>query len=272
MPMAREEMEISDMREESLLVIDVGNTNIKLGWYEGENLTSFWRIRTVRDEQLLEDSLSKWFAVEHVSEPDGIVFSSVVPEATRAIKKFWGRWNKKPLQVTPELDLGFTLNVPNSVELGTDRLVDAAGAVGHYGWPLIVVDLGTATTFGILDDKRRYVGGLILPGVGTAMDALARNVPSLPRCEPEYGWQLKTVVGRNTKEALISGIFFGLAGQIDGIVRRIREEFSMPFQVVATGGWAGIAGRVSQEINMVDPLLTLKGLRMIWVLNRKKGS
>jgi len=253
-----------------LLVIDIGNSNVVMGLYERDLLRHHWRFAT--DRQKTEDEYgmlvkslfdSVGMALDQVS---GIIISSVVPPLNDTIERMCGKYLKqKPLTVGPGIKTGLNIKYEYPREVGSDRIVNSVAAIHHYGTPLIVVDFGTATTFCYVDERGQYWGGAIAPGIGISTEALFSRADKLPRIEIA---RPASVVGRNTITAMQSGIYYGFVGQVEGIVRRIKAEFGTEPKVVATGGLASIVANETECIHVVDPILTLKGLRLIYERNQ----
>lgn len=254
-----------------LFVIDVGNTNMVLGVYEGKTLKYHWRISSDRaktdDEYgMLIQSL---FADKGIrfSDIEGVIISSVVPPLMFPLEQMCHKYfNQKAMVIQPGLKTGLNIKTENPREVGADRIVNAVAAIHEYGPPLIVVDFGTATTFCYIDEYGGYHGGAIAPGIGISTEALYSKAAKLPRIELE---KPPSVVGRNTVHAMQSGIFYGFVGQVNEIVRRMKAEAKRVPKVVATGGLASLIGSEASEIDIVDPWLTLKGLRLIYEKNKK---
>lgn len=254
-----------------LFVIDVGNTNIVLGVYEGDELKHNWRISTDRgktDDEfgMLVKSL---FADKGMTFTDieGIIISSVVPPLMFSLEKMCRKYfDIKPMVIGPGLKTGLNIKAENPRELGADRIVNAVAAIHHYGTPLIIVDFGTATTLCFVDEQGGYHGGAIAPGIGISTEALYSRAAKLPRIELI---KPPSVIGRNTIHAMQSGIIYGFVGQVDELVRRMKMESDKKPNVIATGGLAELIGSESNEIDIVDPWLTVKGLRLIYDRNKK---
>jgi len=250
-----------------VLVIDVGNTNTVMGLFEGKKLIHDWRIRSQKnmteDEfNLLVNGLFKEREI-HPNQIRKTVISSVVPRVKDILQTFCTKYlGHAPIWVDNETtkDLMPVL-YRNPAEVGADRIVNAIAAYEKYGCAIIAIDFGTATTFDIISDKGEYMGGAISPGVMIASEALFANASKLPRveiCSPP-----ERVIGLDTAESMKSGIIFGYAGLVDGMVERIKKELGCTPKVIATGGLATLISHVSSTIESVEPELTLEGLRII---------
>ncbi|MCX7569591.1 type III pantothenate kinase [Tumebacillus sp. DT12] len=257
-----------------ILVLDVGNTNITLGLYQGKELLTHWRVATVRDRT--EDEygiLIKNLIRDRGLDPkdiEGIAISSVVPPLMFALERMSVKYfGHKPIVVGPGVKTGLNIKYENPREVGADRIVNAVAALERYGTPLIIVDFGTATTFCVINENGDYMGGVVAPGIGISTEALFQRAAKLPRIEIT---RPASVVGRNTITSMQSGVLYGFTGQVDGIVSRIKKEFNLPFKVIATGGLAGLISSESYEIDIKDDNLTLDGLRLIWDRNQDKGG
>lgn len=248
-----------------LFAIDVGNTQILLGVFDGDELKIHWRLstdraRTVDEFGILARTL---FSLEDLeaSTVDRIVVSSVVPPLDGALEKLGTEYfGTAPLFVTPALVTDLPVRYEPPSDVGSDRIVNAVAARDRYGVPAVVVDFGTATTFDVIDAEGAYLGGTIAPGIGIAAEALTRRAARLPRIDIH---RPPSVIGRNTVHSMQAGIFFGYVDLVDGIIDRIVEELGAAPTVIATGGWANGVAPESRRIQKVDPLLTLDGLKLI---------
>lgn len=252
-----------------LLVFDIGNSNIVLGSYKGEQLLRHWRISTDRQKTGDEYGLLINNLFEHhklsVKDIRAIIISSVVPPLVVPISKMCKRYfDIEPLIVGPGIKTGIRLKYENPREIGADRIVNAVGAYEKFGGPLIIIDFGTATTFCAIDDNGDYLGGAIAPGIGISTEALFQRAAKLPRIELVTP---KSVICRNTVASMQSGIIFGFTGQVDEIVRRMKEELGKDAKVVATGGLANLIAKQSKVIDVVEPFLTLDGLYILYKRN-----
>lgn len=252
-----------------ILVVDVGNTNIVLGIYEGKQLLHHWRLSTNRSATTDEYGMMMVnlfrHADIHLEQVEGIIISSVVPPLMFVLEHLCLKYLKKtPLVVGPGIKTGLNIRYENPKEVGADRIVNAVAAIELYGSPCIVVDFGTATTFDYIDEGGQYIGGAVAPGIGISTEALYQRAAKLPRIELA---KPKSVVGRNTVSSMQAGIIYGFAGQVDGIVDRIKQEFESEPKVIATGGLAELISSESRTIETVNPLLTLQGLQIIYERN-----
>ncbi len=252
-----------------LLAMDIGNTNIVLGFYRNGNLLKAWRLSTDRkrtkDEYaLLLDGILRASGVNR-EEVKGVVGSSVVPPLvepiTRVVKELL---SIKMLWVSHELDLGIRIAVDNPSEVGADRIANAVGAYFLYGAPVIIVDMGTALTWCAVDESGNWLGGAISPGIKIASEALFLKTALLPKVKLK---RPMSPIGKTTEESIQAGLVFGYASMIDGMVKRIKREVGDHSFVVATGGLIGLVAEESKEINLVNPWLTLEGLRIIYERN-----
>lgn len=253
-----------------LLAIDVGNTNIVLGVYqgrgEGARLIGDWRICTDRDRTTDEHGILVLGLLGHCglkpADVHHIAVSSVVPTMNETLADFARRYFKvEPFTVGPHTDTGIAIHYQPASDVGADRICNAVGAFAKYGGPAIVVDFGTATTLDAIAVNGDYLGGAILPGIGISMDALFRQAARLYRVELVAPPQ---AIGANTVHAMQSGLVFGFAGQTDAMVERFQKELGGNAQVIATGGLAELIHKESRTIAVVDQLVTLEGLRLLF--------
>lgn len=249
-----------------LLAIDVGNTNIHFGIYRDGQLLDTWRLSTNRERTgdehaaLLRGLLSS--SDIRFEDIAAVAISNVVPPLAPALRHFVRRYlHREPQFVGEALKVDIPIRYTPRTAVGADRLVDAVAVLHHYSVPAIVVDFGTATTFDAISAEGEYLGGAIAPGVGISLEALFRVAAHLPRIELVRPAQ---VIGGTTVESMHSGAYFGFVGQVEGVVRRFREELGPNTQVIATGGLAELIARDTDVINHVDPNLTLEGLRLVW--------
>lgn len=255
-----------------LLVFDVGNTNIVLGLYDGDKMIYHWRAATneLKTADEYAASLGMMFQLDGVTFAmvTDIIISSVVPPVNPTLEYLCRRYfHVEPMMVGPGMKTGLNILYDNPRELGADRIVNAVAGITLYGGPLIIIDLGTATTFCAIDEKKRYLGGAVTPGIGISMEALFQRASKLPRIELTPA---SSVICKNTVSAMQSRIYYGAIGQVDGIVRRMKKEMGYKeIKVIATGGLADLIASQSETIDVIDPLLTLKGLYILFKKNRK---
>ncbi|GAF66495.1 pantothenate kinase [Bacillus sp. TS-2] len=256
-----------------ILVMDIGNSNIGIGLYEGDQLKYHWRIATVR--QKTEDeyavTLRSLFSQESLTYNDikGIIIASVVPPIMFTIQQMCVKYfRQNPFIIGPGMKTGLNIKYDNPKEVGADRIVNAVAGIHYYGAPIIIVDFGTATTYCYVNEKSQYMGGAIAPGITISTEALYTKAAKLPRIEIA---KPNKVLGSNTIEAMQSGIFYGYVGQVDGVVKRIKKQANGKPTVIATGGLADLIAKESEEIDIVDRYLTLKGLYLIYKKNQHEG-
>ncbi|MFC7394749.1 type III pantothenate kinase [Scopulibacillus cellulosilyticus] len=253
-----------------IFVCDVGNTNIVLGVYKGDELIHHWRIATNREKtedefaMVIKDLfLDADLSFEKIS---GIIISSVVPSIMFSLERMCEKYfQQKPIVVGPGIKTGLNLKYDNPKEVGADRIVNAVAGIHYYQAPLIIIDFGTATTYCYIDEQSNYIGGAIAPGVNVSTEALYSHASKLPRIEitkPPH------IVGRNTVNAMQSGIVYGYVGQVEGIVARMKQQAKKEPVVIATGGLSALIGGETNVIDHIDPFLTLKGLYLIYKRNK----
>jgi type III pantothenate kinase len=247
-----------------LLAIDVGNTQTALGLFEGGELSKRWRLST--EPQRTGDELGLFLGgLIELASLDGICLSSTVPALIRSYEELAAQVGAQLLVLGPGTKTGMSIRYDDPREVGPDRIANAVAARSRYGAPSIVVDFGTSTNFDVVSAAGEYVGGVLAPGIEVSMDALFERAARLVKVDfvaPE------TAIGKTTESALRAGLVYGFAGQVDGIVERIRAELgdeSAP--VVATGGLAELIAPHAATIGKVDQFLTLEGLRLVWELN-----
>jgi len=254
-----------------LLTIDIGNTNITLGVYDGETLGPRWRLATDHNRMPDEYGITLLNLFQHAGvtagDIHGICLASVVPPLTgtfeQACEKYVGR---APLVVDAGVKTGVRVKYDDPKQVGADRVVDAAAVHQLYGGPACSVDFGTATTFDAISEEGDYLGGAIAPGIGIAADALFQRAAKLPRVDLH---RPPTAIGRNTVNSIQSGLLFGYVGLVEGMVARFREELGPKMKVIGTGGLAEVIAKETRVIEIVAPWLTLDGLKIVWALNQK---
>jgi len=253
-----------------LLTIDVGNTNLTLGLYDGDKLDPHWRLATDHDRMPDEYGLQFLGLLEHArrsaDDLTGICLASVVPQLTQRIVQACNEYLKQdPLIVDTGVKTGIRIRYEDPRAVGADRVADAVATLKLYGGPACIVDFGTATTFNALTREGDYLGGAITAGINLAADALFTHTAKLQRIDLQ---RPPSVIGRNTVHAMQSGLLFGYVSMAEGMVARFRAELGQDMKVVATGGLAAIVAQETKVIDVLAPWLTLDGLRIIWELNR----
>jgi type III pantothenate kinase len=256
-----------------LLVIDVGNTNIVLGVYDGKKLINDWRVATNKDKTsdeygLVIEQIFNYHGLK-TSNIDAVIISSVVPPLMHTLQAVSKKYFKcDPYIVGPGIKTGMNIKYDNPREVGADRIVNAVAAYEQYGGPIIVVDFGTAITFCAISKSGEYLGGAIAPGIKISSEALFMRTAKLPKVEivkPDR------VICKNTVNSIQAGLIYGYVGLVDNIIAKMKEELSEEGEVknvVATGGLASLISSESKYINRIDKLLTLEGLRIIYDRNK----
>jgi type III pantothenate kinase len=253
-----------------LLTIDIGNTNLTLGLYEGDTLGAHWRLATDHNRMPDEYGLQLLGLLQNAGKTlkdiKGISLASVVPPLTgRVVQACREYLKREPLVVDTGIKTGIKIRYEDPKAVGADRVCDAVAVMKLYGGPACVVDFGTATTFNAVTKDGEYLGGAITAGINLAAEALYTRAAKLPRIDLQVP---PSVIGRNTVHAMQSGLLFGYVSMVEGMVARFRSELGSDMKVVATGGLAEVVAKETKVIDVIAPWLTLEGLRIIWELNR----
>jgi type III pantothenate kinase len=253
-----------------LLTIDIGNTNLTLGLYEGDKLGAHWRLATDHNRMPDEYGLQLLGLLQNAGKTlkdiKGISLASVVPPLTgRVVQACHEYLKQEPLVVDTGIKTGIKIRYEDPKAVGADRVCDAVAVMKLYGGPACVVDFGTATTFNAVTKDGEYLGGAITAGINLAAEALYTRAAKLPRIDLQVP---PSVIGRNTVHAMQSGLLFGYVSMVEGMVARFRSELGSDMKVVATGGLAEVVAKETKVIDVIAPWLTLEGLRIIWELNR----
>lgn len=252
-----------------ILAVDIGNTNIVIGCIEQEKIYFVERVSTNISKTELEyvvefKTLLDLYRIP-VKEITGSIIASVVPPLNNIVKAALQKLlHISPLLVGPGVKTGLNILMDNPGQVGSDLIVNAVAGLKYYGAPIIIIDMGTATTISVVDEKKNYVGGMIMPGVKVSLESLVNRTSQLPRISVEAP---KKMIGKNTIDCMKSGIVMGQAACMDGMIKRIREEMGTEAQVIATGGLAGCIIPYCKEQIIYDNELTLKGLYIIYRKN-----
>jgi len=253
-----------------LLCIDIGNTNLTLGFYEGETLGPRWRVATVHERMPDEYGLQFLGLLQHegilLDNLDAVCIASVVPPLTGKIIEACKRYLKRdPLVVDAGIKTGVRILYKEPQRVGADRIADAAAVHALYGGPACVVDFGTATTFNAITREGDYLGGAIAPGINIGAEGLFARTAKLPRVDIQ---RPPSAIGRTTTHAMQSGLLFGYVSMVEGMVARFRAELAPDMKVIATGGLAQLVATETDVVDVIAPWLTLDGLRIIWAMNQ----
>lgn len=254
-----------------LLALDAGNTNVTIGVYEGSELRMAWRLRTDRDQTADEwgIKLRQLFTLGglRLEDVDGMIIASVVPPVDVPLAEMCRRYfDRSPMFVSIDLDLGIQIAIDNPREAGADRLANAAAAYAEFGGPCVSVDLGTAINFDVVSKDGAFLGGIICPGIGMAVSGLYQKTARLPLVDFR---EPRALIGRNTVDCIQSGLYYSVVGAIDSILERLISELGPETRLVATGGQAPLIVEGSRYLKHADPDLTLKGLLRIWQRNSR---
>lgn len=252
-----------------LLALDVGNTNVTIGAFDGERLAGRWRLRTIHEQTADEWGIliRNLFTISSLdlAAVNGVIISSVVPAVDQPLETMAERYfHRKIVFVANTLDLGLRVRYDNPREVGADRLANSVAVLTKYGGPAVVVDLGTTINFDIVSADGEFLGGVICPGIGMSISGLFARTARLPMVdfrEPEK------LIGSNTVGSITSGLYYGFIGMIDGILERLVTELGPQTKAVATGGQGHVIVRSSRWVKIYDEDLTLQGLRLIWERN-----
>ena len=259
-----------------LMAIDIGNTQIAAGLFVEDELVAHWRIsstgkRTEDETWILLDAICRTHGY-NIVETTGLAISSVVPDMTPTFEKMAQKYlHINPITVRHDLDLGINIRYENPASVGADRICNAIAGYAKFGGPLVVVDFGTATTFDVISKEGDYLGGIIAPGIETSALILHQRAAKLPRVELSFP---EKIIGSSTETSMQSGLMYGAVEMVDGLVNRIREELGSDAVTVATGGLARVVLNKLRSVRIIEPYLTLEGLRIIYnrVLSGEKAK
>jgi type III pantothenate kinase len=255
-----------------LLALDAGNTNITIGVFEGAALTTRWRLRTIHEQTADEWGIlmRNLFALSplDLGQVDGIIIASVVPPLDSTLAAMARHYfHTEAVFVTPDTDLGIRVLYDNPREVGADRVVNGVAAFHKYGGPCVVVDLGTTINFDVVSANAEYLGGMICPGIGMSIGGLFARTAKLPMVDFREPARL---IGKNTINSIQSGLYYGFAGLIDGILERTIAELGPQTKTIATGGQAALIVPASKFLKEINDDLTLEGLQILWERNRTR--
>lgn len=256
-----------------LLVIDVGNTTIVYGVYKNNELIHEFRISTVKTRTSDEYGMLFYNTLSHANinplEIEDVIISSVVPNLMHTLPSMIIKYfNRKPIVINDEIKTGLNIKYDNPNAVGADRIVNAVGALDKYGGPCIIIDIGTAMTFCVVDKDRNYLGGLIMPGIGISAEALFMRTSKLPKIEivkPDH------VISTSTVSSMQAGLYYGYSVMIDGIIEKIVEELGISvddINLISTGGFSSLLTEDSKYNIVIDKFLTLHGLKILYDMNK----
>jgi type III pantothenate kinase len=254
-----------------LLALDVGNSNVTIGAFEGRDIKGRWRLRTIHDQTADEWGIlmRNLFALNslELAQVDGIVIASVVPQVDSVLAEMAEHYFRTtPLFIGPQTDIGIKVLYDNPAEVGADRVINGVAAWELYGGPAIVVDLGTTINFDVVSKHGEYLGGMICAGINMSIAGMFARAAKLPKVDFR---EPASLIGKNTVASIQSGLFYGFVGLIDGIIERTIAELGPETKAIGTGGQAKLIAKASKYVREVNEDLTLQGLEMVWRRNRK---